>query len=35
MSETSRGRLGVAALVAATNTAVYEVTNARDAKVNI
>ena len=35
MSETSRGRLGVAALVAATNTAVYEVTNARDSKVDI
>ena len=35
MSETSRGRLGVGALVAATNTAVYEVTNSRDAKVNV
>ncbi|MDA3807422.1 MAG: hypothetical protein PF440_05830 [Thiomicrorhabdus sp.] len=35
MSETSRGRLGVAALAAATNTVVYEVTNARDANVDI
>jgi len=35
MADTTRGRLGVAALVAETNTAVYEVTNGMDAEVDI
>lgn len=35
MAETKRGRLGVAELAAATNTAVYEVTDTMDAEVNI